>query len=104
MADKYILIRTICTHYGLEQDFLDRLNETSLISYHIKDQDIYINKDQIGNLEKIIRLHYDLGINFEGIDVIFNLMERITEMEAELKLLKSHFLPLMTIFFDLPVT
>lgn len=52
MADKYILIRTICTHYGLEQDFLDRLNETSLISYHIKDQDIYINKDQIGNLEK----------------------------------------------------
>ena len=91
MADKYILIRTICTHYGLEQDFLDRLNETSLISYHIKDQDIYINKDQIGNLEKIIRLHYDLRINFEGIDVIFNLMERITEMEAELKLLKSHF-------------
>ncbi len=91
MADKYILIRTICTHYGLEQDFLDRLNEVSLINYRMKDNDIYISENQISNLEKIMRLHNDLGINFEGIDVIFNLMERITEMETELKLLKSRF-------------
>jgi hypothetical protein len=36
-----------------------------------------------------MRLHYDLGINMEGIDVISNLVKQIGELQQELASIKN---------------
>ena len=40
-------------------------------------------------LEKLVRLHYHLDINVEGIDAITNLLQRMANMHHEILQLKS---------------
>ncbi|MEZ4804277.1 MAG: chaperone modulator CbpM [Bacteroidia bacterium] len=37
----------------------------------------YIHQDTILNLEKILRLHRDLNVNIEALDVVLNLLNKI---------------------------
>jgi hypothetical protein len=37
----------------------------------------------------MVRLHYDLGINLEGIETIFHLLERIESLQHEMLNLKK---------------
>jgi hypothetical protein len=40
-------------------------------------------------IEKIIRLHNDLNVNKEGIDIIFNLQEKEKQLLKEIKALQN---------------
>jgi len=84
-----ISTRTICSHYNIEISFVDTLNKMGLIQIEIIEQNQFIHQDQIGNLEKIIRLHNELNVNLEGIDVVLNLLEKERELRNELNVLKS---------------
>ena len=60
-----------------------------LIQIEIVEQNSFIHQDQIGDLEKIVRLHNDLNVNLEGIDVVFNLLEKELDLRNELNSLKN---------------
>ncbi|MFT4734210.1 MAG: hypothetical protein ACI9DJ_001728 [Algoriphagus sp.] len=81
--------QTICTHYNIEISFVDALNKIGLIQIEIIEQNHFIHQDQIGDLEKIIRLHEELNVNLEGIDVVFNLLENERELRKELTISKN---------------
>lgn len=89
MEQNLIAITTLCSHYEIEFSFIDALHKTGLIQIEIVKQDQFIHQDQIGDLEKMIRLHHELNVNIEGIDVIFNLLEKEKEMREELNALKN---------------
>ncbi|WP_055448613.1 chaperone modulator CbpM [Lacinutrix mariniflava] len=78
-----ISIKNLCSYYKIPQSFLDTLYDYQLIEIQTLDNGIYIQKTQIRDVEKIIRLHYDLEINIEGIDVIFNLLNQIEILQLE---------------------
>lgn len=84
-----ISIKTICLHYNIEISFIDALTQIGLIEFEIIEQNQYIHQDQISNLEKIIRLHNELNVNIEGIDIVFNLLEKERELQHELNTLKN---------------
>jgi len=81
--------QTVCSHYNIEISFVDALNKIGLIQIEIIGQNHFLHQDQIGNLEKIIRLHNELDVNLEGIDVVFNLLEKERELRNELNALKN---------------
>ncbi len=89
MEEHLIPTQTLCTHYNIEISFVDALNKMGLIQIRIIEQNQYIHQDQIANLEKIIRLHNELNVNLEGIDVVFNLLEKERELRNELIALKN---------------
>jgi len=90
MNTEYLIsTQTLCRHYHIEISFIDALNKMGLIQIEIVEQNLYIHQDQIGNLEKIIRLHNDLNVNLEGIDVVFNLLEKELDLRNELNSLKN---------------
>jgi hypothetical protein len=60
-----------------------------LIQIEIIEQNQFIHQDQIRDLEKIIRLHNELNVNLEGIDIVFNLLEKERELRNELNTLKN---------------
>lgn len=85
----FIPTQTICSHYNIEVSFVDALNNMGLIQIEIIEQSRFIHQDQISDLEKIIRLHEDLNVNLEGIDVVFNLLKKEEELKNELNTLKN---------------
>ena len=90
MKDQHLIpTETICLHYNIEISFVDTLNEMGLIQIEIIEQNQFIPKDQINTLEKIIRLHHELKVNLEGIDVVFNLLEKEKQLRDELNTLRN---------------
>lgn len=81
--------KTICLHYNIEISFVDMLHKMGLIQIEIIKQNQFIHQDQIGHLEKIIRLHNELNVNLEGIDVVLNLLEKERDLRNELTSLKN---------------
>src|SRR4051812_33935162 len=82
--EQFIPVHTICTSYQIEVSFLNGLNEIGLIEINVIEETSYIHEDQIRAIEKMIRLHHDLDVNIEGIDVVFNLLDKIDTLQAEL--------------------
>ena len=82
--DKFISLNELCTHYEVEISFFTRLNEMGLIETQVIGELICVHQDKITDIEKMIRLHRELDLNFEGIDTVFNLLDKITELQNEL--------------------
>ena len=88
-STQFILTNTLCLHYNIEISFIETLSKMKLIKIKFIEENQYIHEDEIGILEKIMRLHYDLNVNLEGIDVIFNLLEKEQALKKELVALKN---------------
>ncbi|SHO62015.1 MULTISPECIES: chaperone modulator CbpM [Algoriphagus] len=89
METQFISISTICVNYHIESSFLMDLSNIGLIQIEIIEQEQYIHHDQIADLEKMIRLHDELDLNLEGIDVVFNLLAKQRELQKELTTLRN---------------
>ena len=84
-----IPIDLVCEHYKVPVAFINTLQEFQLIELTIEKDDFYIHKAQIKEVEKIVRLHYDLEINIEGIDAIYNLLEPVNSLRKEITTLNN---------------
>lgn len=87
--DHLISTETICTHFNIEISFVDTLNHMGLIEVSMIEQHKYIHKDRIADLEKILRLHNELKVNLEGIDVVLNLLEKERALRDEVNTLRN---------------
>ncbi|MBT0608567.1 chaperone modulator CbpM [Aequorivita echinoideorum] len=86
---KYILVTQYCQHANVEIAFLENLHEYGLVLMEKKDSESYINENDISKIERMLRLHKDLSINFEGLDVIDSMQKRLRQMEKKMKLLQQ---------------
>ncbi|UBM58569.1 chaperone modulator CbpM [Marinilongibacter aquaticus] len=86
---EFILIDKLCSHYDLESTFFEDLAHAQLIEISIFENLHYVHKDEIQQIERVIRLHYDLHINIEGIDAILNLLEKQKELHETIEQLRS---------------
>lgn len=87
-----ISVQQLCVNYNIPVSFINSLKDLDLIDIvHIENTKC-ISETQISDIEKMMRLHYDLNINLEGIDAIYNLLkkveflnEHIVELQNKLK-------------------
>jgi hypothetical protein len=89
-----ISFQQLSTHYQIEMSFFYDLIEFGLIENNTLENVSYVHLDSLNDLEKIIRMHQQLEINLEGIDVVFNLLKKMDELQTELISLRnrlSHF-------------
>jgi chaperone modulatory protein CbpM len=78
-----------CQHYNIEIRFLELLQEYGLVEVVTVEEDNYLDISELHEVEKMVRLHYDLNINIEGIDVINQLLHKLEETQYELVMLKN---------------
>lgn len=83
-SDSYIPVQVLCEQYKVEITFFISLGEFGLIQIETIEQTQYVHEDQMNAVEKMIRMHHDLDVNIEGIDVVFNLLEKIEALQNEL--------------------
>ena len=89
MQNELLRVEDFCTHYNIEYNFVELLCEHELIEIININQEHYLHADALSNLETFMRMHYDLDINLEGIEVINNLLSRLNNLQEELLFLKS---------------
>jgi hypothetical protein len=79
-----ISTQILCKYYNVPTSFIDMLHNHDLIEVKLIENDIFISKTQIRDVEKLMRLHYELNINIEGIDAIFNLLKQVKSLKKEI--------------------
>ena len=84
-----ITIQQFCTHYNIPVTFIDSLNEYELIEVIILENAQYISVTQIKDIEKMMRLHFDLEINLEGVHAISSLLRQVDALQNEVKKLNN---------------
>ncbi len=79
-----IPVKEFCAGHQLEISFVRSLEEHGLIETIIVNQTQWIPTNELPRLEQIIRLNRELNINFEGIDAINHLLERLEVMQEQI--------------------
>ncbi len=79
----------LCTYYEVSYTFISGLHEAGLIELDIIDELSYVHREQLTELERLIRLHKDLEINTGGIETVAHLLERIKLLEQRLHALEQ---------------
>lgn len=89
--ENYQLIpaNVICLQHSVEYSFIYSLHTSGLIEVTIIEEEIFLHTDQLQQLEKFIRLHYDLEINLQGIEAIAHLLQQIESLQGENESLKK---------------
>jgi len=83
-TNSIIPISEFCSHYNIPDSFIESLCDIDIIDIVMQENIKHIRAEQINIIEKMIRLHYQLDINIEGLDVINNLLEQINQLQYEI--------------------
>lgn len=73
-----------CIHNNIELSFIYSLRDYGLVETVVIEENIFLHKDALDLVEKIVRLHYDLDINLEGIQTITHLLKKIEKMQEQI--------------------
>lgn len=79
-----LTIEDLCRFAGFSAEMVAQLFRTGLIDPLIDEPVLRFDLNVIPRIRKIERLRRDLGINLDGIAIILDLLDRITELENEL--------------------
>ena len=88
-TQELIIVEVFCKDYHVELELIDDLEAFGLITTVVKNTNKYFEINQLIHIEKVIRLHNDLNINKEGIEVVLNLLEKETKLNKEMTYLRA---------------
>ena len=80
---KTISTHEFCTRYNVPQSFINSLFSFDLIELVEVESNKHIQLNDINRIEKLMRIHFELEVNFEGLDVINNLTNQINALQNE---------------------
>lgn len=83
-TSQLILVDQFCAAHEIKSEFISELHQYGLIEITSIDENNFLAPEYLKTTEQMVRLHYELGINLEGIDAIANLLKRIEDLQQEL--------------------
>jgi hypothetical protein len=90
MQTEYLItVDEFCANHNIEISFISSLQQTGLIEITTIKETGFIDAGQLQQLEKFIRLYYELDINLEGIETITHLLQRINSLQDEIIVLRN---------------
>jgi len=87
--EQHIPIIQLCKLYEIESSFIVDLSDFGLIELRSIKETYFIHEDKISAVEQMIRLHQELGLNIEGIDVAINLLDKIEKLQNRLTMMEN---------------
>ena len=87
--EEMVAVHEFCISHKIEESFLYSLRESGLLEIITVEETVFINRDRLPDLEKMVRLHYEMDINLEGIEAIYHLLEQMKAIQEEMKTLRN---------------
>ena len=88
-TENLIPVSEFCVHHNIEFSFISSLNDYGLVAIEKVAETAFIPVSQLPELEKYMRLYYELEINLQGIEAITYLLQRVQNMQHEMLALKN---------------
>ena len=90
MHTQYLIsLDEFCATHNVEVTFIRSLQQNGLIEITVIEETGFVEAGQLQQLEKMIRLYYELDVNLEGIEVITHLLQKIIAQQQEIIALKN---------------
>jgi hypothetical protein len=90
MQTEYLIAADeFCASHNIDISFISSLQQNGLIEITIVKNSVFIEAGQLQDLEKFIRLYYELDINLEGIETVNHLLKRINSLQNEITRLRN---------------
>ena len=81
-TSELIPVYHFCVTHKIELSFIDSLQQYGLVEITTVENQTYFKETQLDEVEKFVRLYYDLDINLEGIEAIGHLLEKLKEIHS----------------------
>jgi hypothetical protein len=88
-TEEMIPAEEFCIHHNIELSFIYSLKESGLIEIATIEERVFVPVNQLSHLEKMVRLYYEMDINLEGIETITYLLQRLSDMQQQVRLLTN---------------
>src|SRR5678815_1052151 len=83
-----IAIEEFCTHHGVQVTLIREFADLGLVHLQERGQQDFVPEAEIEKLERMIRLHSELGINIEGLEIILNMRDQLVSLNSELETIR----------------
>src|SRR5690606_18857201 len=84
----YIAIEEFCTHHGIQVTLIREFADFGLVQLQEQEQKAVLPAGEIEKLERLLRLHSELGINKEGLEIILNMRDQLLNLNSELETIR----------------
>lgn len=88
-TEHLVLVRDFCVYHNVEITFVETLAANDLIQTTTIEQTLYVEPAQLTQLEKFVRLHRDLNIHTDDLDVVADLLDRVETLQTEVVTLQN---------------
>ena len=88
-TDSLISAREFFTYHQLDVSFVIALEEQGIVETITIGQVRYLHPDQLPPLERLIRLHRELAVHVEDLDIVLHLLERLEQAQEQTKQLQN---------------
>ena len=88
-TEHLVLVRDFCVYHNVEITFVETLAANDLIQTTTIEQTLYVEPAQLSQLEKFVRLHRDLNIHTDDLDVVADLLDRMETLQNEVVALQN---------------
>jgi len=82
-------VNEFCHYHHIDVTFIQLLEEHGLIETTSVQQTMYVETEQLSQLEKFVRLNQELNIDAENLDIISHLLQQTEILRQEITKLKS---------------
>lgn len=89
MDNQLYNIKDICQSYKIETTFIQELHNHGLIEIHFIESVGYIKEEQLPQVEKFYTWHHELELNFPALDVVEQLLLKISDLQEKMRLLNN---------------
>lgn len=80
-STKYIQLKKVIQFHGISRQEVEEWAEYEFFEIHKKSDEEWIHEEELEQVEQVIRLYRDLGVNSPGIDIILRLIHRLKQLE-----------------------
>lgn len=88
-TEKLIALNDFCRYHNIEVSFVESLNDCGLIETFKAGGETFVELNALPELEKMLLLHFDLDVNIAGIETIIAMLQRITQLNQQMKHLQN---------------
>ena len=90
MQTKHLVsIRDFCVYHRIDTAFVQTLEQRGLVQIITVEQSLYVPPDEVSRLEKFVRLHQDLAIHADDLDIVNDLLERLEGLQQRVTQLQN---------------
>jgi hypothetical protein len=82
-VENLVALNDFCASHNIEISFINSLQQSGLVEIVTVRKVCFISVEQLNQLERIVRLYYEMDINLEGIETITHLLQQIQLLQSE---------------------